>query len=213
MRLRIVFVLTILLLLSCQKVAINDDLPYCYFSFKENGTLIDFASFKSENAVFSSAWRHIGSQNENELAIWDHSMSQFHYATTRTPTRTSQIEPELVWVIDSYYIEDGKKYYCDTSLVKKKEQFSGIYLGYNVIGSSGLWTLNDKYVLLRGKDLLWGWMSFSRNTDNTDIILRVSFEADYVSGKERKDTLRYRDGRIDFTTKMANKIIGGERLR
>ena len=54
-----------------------------------------------------------------------------------------------------------------------------------------------------------GWMSFTRQIDDPEIVLRVEFEADAYYSPENQSVIR--EGRIDFTRKM--NIIGLEYIQ
>ncbi|MBQ4027127.1 MAG: hypothetical protein II616_05215, partial [Bacteroidales bacterium] len=122
------------------------------------------------------------------------------------------------WFVNSPYIKDGERNYFDTTQTYlENRDYSYIY--------PQIWDYSEDPQLLspyKPSSIVSGWMSFTRNVDDPDIILRVEFEAECESKYPRYGepwaegkTYKYHihDGRIDFTTKMTNMIKGGDRLR
>lgn len=119
------------------------------------------------------------------------------------------------WFVNSEYIINGEKNYFDVShdfLLARQYEYC----------APQLWDFSACAIYpIVYSPIIHGWMSFDKVTDNSDIILRVEYEAVSESpyprfGEkwERDSTYTYliSEGRIDFTTKMAGRIKGLNRI-
>ena len=120
------------------------------------------------------------------------------------------------WFVNAPYINDGEKNFFDkTQTYLKERDYQYRY--------QQIWDFTQD--MMSGDDrasIESGWMSFTRKVDDPNIILRVEFDATFESEYPRfgeklvqDTTYKYHisDGRLDFTTKMAGRIIGGKKLR
>lgn len=223
MKNRLFYFALVALFMSCNKEDAFDDSPYFTISSLKNGEFIvdSDCSFPKNypweltnsfgKVSFSSLSFVVEDSGGDSHYIGDDSMTVFYFGF--------EISPKWAWSIDSPFIEDGKKYYCDTSLLAKHNYCHST--SFTVSSPKSLFMVYSPHYppVTYGpkvEKVIWGWMSFTKKVDDPGIILRVDFEADVVVTPglaEKEDTIRYRKGRIDFTTKMANKIIGGERLK
>lgn len=219
MEVRLVFIVIISLLISCNKVETVDNSPYFTISSVKNGeSIVDsvysipesnkWEMTNSFGKVSFSSLNFVVKDTDGEIHyINDDSMTEFFWGF--------EISPKWAWCVDSCFIESGKKYYCDTTLLAKHEYSNSA--SYEISSPKSLFMIYSPHTQNGSKEkVIWGWMSFTKNVDEPGIILRVDFEADVVVTQritEKEDTIRYREGRIDFTTKMAGRIIGGYKLR
>ena len=209
------FILLLLLLYSCQKEEKEkeDPLPYFHYSCVENGDLIDYSQFsdgKSKNNEPSYEMSDVFFISPTYESLdksyrgYDNSMT---LSSFDSGSSGNGIKLKWSWLIDSYAIEDGIKYFYDSLMIKKHP---------GIIPKFQLYTTSPQ--MGQQLDIEWGWMSFSRDVAEQIIILRVEFEADLLyhaldNPSDIADTIKYREGRIDFTTRMGGRIIGGDRFR
>ena len=200
-------------LCSCKKDIdenTGSHLPYFHFTCNVNGEQIEINQYSigkkktndlsnSMGNVFFYSPSYYLDEEEMKMgrgiSVPDNSLTMFEFGFEH--------EPKWAWLIDSYFVQNNYKYFYDAELLKKHafhisdNCFMAYQTGVSMFDS-----------------IVWGWMSFTRNIDNPDVILRVEFEADFIRNNEGEiETIKYREGRLDFTTRMSGKIVGGERLR
>jgi hypothetical protein len=186
---------------SCKKPSVNQSTSSFFFHFtcEENGYVIDYyqrtdiIALPNEpgNNMTDVYFRSPYYECDNSV-FQDDSITEFSFGF--------EASPRWSWFVNAYCILEGEKYYYDSSLMEKHRFFDD-YMTYNE--SNG--TYNK---------LLSGWMSFSRPKDDCELVLRIDYEADFLMESNGViDTLKYRNCRIDFSTNMAERIRGGDRLR
>ncbi len=120
------------------------------------------------------------------------------------------------WFVNAPYIKDGEKNYMSKTQNYLNDR------SYQFCCPQILNFTEDVYSPVYECQLVYGWMSFTRHTDDPDVILRVDFDAVFESkyprygerwAEDTTYTYHISDGRLDFSSKMAGRIIGGDKLR
>ena len=177
-----------LCLLSCRNQQ-SDELyfPRCMYLY--NGEVKEYygSRYKWESSEF--VIRHPAQTDDGGQSYVNKDILQFTFDKMR-----------FNWYIPSSMIEDGTKYYWDT-----RTPFFKTAANLGPVSIAEYYFRPDTE---NAQSFSTGWISFSKNVDNTIVSFRVTFEMD-LFGVDRKDEIR--QGRIDFTSKT--KIIGEEFVR
>ena len=207
---------------SCVEKEDDSDLYYFHYSYKVNGQEYDVYQGRP-----GRGWGN-GYYNSGEY-FGDVTFTCLSYCEDRAIPQKWHTDKNIImfeffyrlgngwrWFVNAPYINDGEKNYFDkTQTYLKERDYQYRY--------QQIWDFTQD--MMTGDDrasIESGWMSFTRKVDDPNIILRVEFDATFESKYPRfgeklvqDTTYKYHisDGLLDFTTKMAGRIIGGKKLR